>query len=90
MTDLNEGGDSVEVLVLTANFEQNEDGEWCDDWGGFFKIRPLQCWWVARNRLIPAPKPDPLDKHRSPVQIRCKKLWNESKWVKNNPAQAYK
>ena len=77
------------VTVLTDNIKKNSQNEWQDDWGQHYPCEKGDSWFVKENTLTQLTKPDPKDKNRTPVQIRCKDLWNKSNYIKNNPKQAY-
>ena len=86
-----EGESSANVEVLTNNYKLNSNDEWTDDWGYNFTIDQGQQWWIELSKLKPLAKPKltKKDKQTTPVQIRCKDLWNKSNYIKNNPKQAY-
>lgn len=44
-------------------------------------------FWASRITLYK--ELDPKESKRTPVERKCRKLWNNSKWVKANPHLAY-
>ena len=54
--------------------------------GNIGKSVAIECGQTSAEKLIPLPKGY---KKLSPVERKCKKLWNESNWVKKNPHLAY-
>lgn len=81
----------TQVEVLTNKITLDSDQDWIDDWGYAFRDVGIGSQWCVKTSFLKEIKVkiDPKDKGKSPVQIRCRKLWNESKWVKQNPNQAY-
>lgn len=76
------------VRILTDKVLLDGNGSWRDDWDYLYSIEIKKEWFVKTSYLTTA-KPAKEDKGKSPVQIRCRKLWNDSNWVKQHPDQAY-
>lgn len=71
-------GVSLEFDVLVPGIKDYER-HCCGDKGEYG-----YCWNVPPSYLILVEKD-----HRSPIERKCRKLWNQSKWVKTTPTLSY-